>query len=203
MFTTEKKHHLGKKAFWFFFLTKNKLLLGVLVFLLIVSYIFLFGQLERVTLDFLAKSFSYIDIGLIRLWAYLFLFAYVVILLLRTSVYYKTYAFIFHKHALHVSHGVFFVKEHVMPYSQILNVEIRKSLKTVFFGLVELDIITGLTEEEIGRNKQGMKMSLIPVIDAKQASNIAHYLMSLAAIHNGYEQKDEIKMSEHKKRRRR
>lgn len=182
MFITGKNYHLGYKTFWFFFITHNKVLLAIFVGTLFISYQIQYGIFLPGVSGWLANNYSYVDISMVAMWLWMIIGSFVAILFLRTSVLYKQYSFVLHKHALHVKHGLFLVREHVMPYHQIINVEINRPYLYAPLGLVQLDIITGQSAEvdqQIYKNKkhQHSKQSILPVLDKKLARALSHELM--------------------------
>ena len=87
-----------------------------------------------------------------------------------------------HSNALHIKQGIFFVREHVIPYHQVVNVEINRPYLYAPFGLVQLDIITGqsLDAEQSNEKKKRnyhKKQSILPVLDKKLARALSHELM--------------------------
>ena len=205
MFKETHKYRLGKKTYIAFLFTKNKFLLFTLFIYTLLVYYFIFGTFKTYLENYLSKNISYITVSLVGFWAFLFIIAFSIIILLRASVQYRMYSFVFHKHAFHVRHGIFFVKEHVIPYNQIQNVEIKRPVIYMLFGLVELDILTGLGSKEIGENRKGDKISLLPILDKRLADKIMHELTRLAAVHNGYQHpgQDTFESTNTKRRRKR
>jgi membrane protein YdbS with pleckstrin-like domain len=200
-----RKYHLGRKTFWFFFFTSTKSLLFLLLLSIYVTYSTFAGPMREIFESTLLQKYSYITIGMLTLWLALLSISLLIILALRSSVLYRQYDFIFYEHALHIQHGIFFKKEHILPYQQIQNVEIHRNFLYSLFGLVELDIITGLTEREVGTD-HGKKVNLFPAIDRGLANKLAHELMRLAAERNGYvaeTRSTSAVNSQSKKRRRR
>lgn len=181
MFITGKNYHLGSKTFWFFFFTHNKLLLVLLGLISFISYHIRYGFLKKYVVDWLVSNYSYIEITMVAMWLWMIIGSFFAIVLLRTSVLYKQYSFTLHKHALHVKQGIFFVREHVMPYHQIVNVEIQRPYIYAPFGLVQVDIITGQSDIDnvsISKStKHQHKKTLLPVLDKKIAITLAHELM--------------------------
>ncbi|MEN9852559.1 MAG: Bacterial domain [Candidatus Parcubacteria bacterium] len=202
MFTIGKTYHLGRKTFWFFFFTRAKSFIALLLLALVVTYLVYAGSLRQLLETTLLVKYSYITIDMILLWLILIDISILMIALLRASVLYRQYDFTFYEHALHIKHGIFLKKEHILPYQQIQNVEIHRSYTYAIFGLVELDIITGLTEREVG-TVNGKKINLFPAVDRKLARSIAHELMKLAAERNGYVAEVRTEATSQKNRRRR
>jgi uncharacterized membrane protein YdbT with pleckstrin-like domain len=202
MFKIGKKYHLGRKTFWFFFFTRTKSLLFVLLLSLYFTYSIYFGPIRGFFESTLLQKYDYITIGMLTLWFALLSVSLFIILALRSSVLYRQYDFVFNHNALHIQHGIFFKKEHILPYQQIQNVEIHRNFIYALFGLVELDIITGLTEREVGTVK-GKKINLFPAIEKQLANKIAHELMRLAAERNGYTPEVNNQTTNQRSRRRR
>lgn len=180
MFVTGKKYHLGSKTFWFFFFSDNVYFLAFFGVLVFISYQIRYGFFESSVSSWLATNYSYIDMNMVAMWLWMILFSFLTVIFLRTSVFYRQYSFTLYKHALHVKQGIFFVKEHVMPYHQIINVDIQRPYLYAPLGLVKLDIITGQGEDEASNThsrKHSKKESLLPIIDKRLARALAHELM--------------------------
>jgi uncharacterized membrane protein YdbT with pleckstrin-like domain len=203
MYILGKKNKLGKKTFWYFFVTKN--IIGILLMVLsfFVAYEIKYGKLSSLVQIFLNDNINYVTTSMVSLWVFLAAISIIVIILARTSVLYKQYSYVLHNHALHITHGIFFVKEKIIPYPQITNVEIIRPYIYSLFGLVRLSIETGQTENT--NSKSHHKTKDLPPMDKRAATNLAHELMRRSALQSGYdfETKSENANLIQKKRRRR
>lgn len=75
--------------------------------------------------------------------------------------------------AFHVKKGIFMIKQIVIPYHQIQNVEIRQPYLHRFLGLAAIDIIIPSNNPD-GRDTT---KNLLPVIDKRVAGILAHELI--------------------------
>ena len=204
MYTIGKKNKLGKKTFWYFFITKNFLAVVLTLAISYLAYEVYAGRLTKYAEELLQSHVNYISTDMVSSWLLMLAGSFIVIILARTSVLYKQYSFVLHHHALHITHGIFFVKEQIIPYPQITNVEIISPYTYSLFGLVQLNIETGQTEQHASKKKETSRD--LPPMDKVSASKLAHELMRRAALANGYtaELKNEtLNNTPQKKRRRR
>jgi uncharacterized membrane protein YdbT with pleckstrin-like domain len=204
MYTIGKKNKLGKKTFWYFFITRNFFGLILTLLTLYLAYEIYYGVLSKYVKDLLLSNVSYVSTSMVSSWLLMLTGSLLIILLARTSVLYKQYSFVLHNHALHITHGIFFVKEQIIPYPQITNVEIVSPYIYSLFGLVQLNVETGQTEDR--GNKKNEKTRDLPPMDKVSATKLAHELMRRAALQNGYQVDSKSLqggISSQKKRRRR
>ncbi len=205
MYIIGKKNKLGRKTFWYFFITKN--LFGLLFtgIILYLCYAIYRGPLLVPVGELLSKNISYISTGMVSSWFLMIALSIIIILMARTSVLYKQYSFVLHNHALHIKRGIFFIKEQIIPYPQITNVEIIRPYLYSFFGLVKLNIETGQEgDAPSSRSKKyvSQSASLFPPMDKGLATELAHELMRRAALQNGY-QAEEVNVNQNSSTRRR
>lgn len=202
MYIIGKKNKLGRKTFWYFFVTKN--FFGVLLTLItsFTAYSIYAGGLNKFANTFLQKHIDYISTTMVSSWLFMLAGSLIIIILARTSVLYKQYSFVLHHHALHITQGIFFIKEQIIPYPQITNVEIISPYIYSLFGLVRLKIETGHSETPSLRN---VKTKEIPPMNKRDAVDLAHELMRRAALANGYKVTPDSQENSraNKKRRRR
>jgi len=84
------------------------------------------------------------------------------------------------EHAFYVRSGIFFIREIVIPYRQIQNVEINRPYIYRIIGLAELDLTTlsNIQQTEMGSHGQNKKhKNLLPVIDYRIAKILARNLV--------------------------
>ena len=176
-----KWYRLGKKTFLFFLIKGSKVFAPMLLIWMYLSYLILFGVLHDNFYGFFLKNYErwYIsgNFAFTMIWACVLSFGFVVFLVAR--VLYKQYKFMLDDHAFHVKRGLFFIKEIVIPYSHIQNVEIKQPVLFRLFGLAELDITTlgnnNNVIEDVKKHKA--KTNLLPVIDRRMAKILAHELI--------------------------
>jgi uncharacterized membrane protein YdbT with pleckstrin-like domain len=176
-----KWYRLGKKTLLFFLIKGSKIYLPFLFLWVYLSYKIKFGNLNSVFYNFFEKRYDswYIsgDFALIILWLCVLSWGFVIFLVAR--VLYRQYKFMLDDHAFHVKRGLFFIKEIVIPYSHIQNVEIKQPVLFRIFGLAELDITTlgnnNNVIEDVKKHKA--KTNLLPVIDKRMAKVLAHELI--------------------------
>ena len=207
MFITGKNYHLGPKTFWFFFVTHNKVFLSIFGLLILLSYHIRYGIFMPFVRDWLLANYSYIEMSMVAMWLYMILFSFLVVIILRTSVLYRQYRFTLHGNALHIKQGIFLVREHVIPYHQIVNVEINRPYLYAPFGLVQLDIITGQSVEgEVQSDKHKKhnhkRPSILPVLDKARARALSHELMRRSVGEHRAGNQDSAGQSNPRRRRR-
>ncbi len=92
------------------------------------------------------------------------------------------------EHAFYVRRGIFFIRETVIPYRQIQNVEINRPWLYRIIGLAELDLTT-LSVPELNvhhvSKKPEKKKNLLPVIDYRIAKILARNLVERGSNYDG------------------
>lgn len=89
-------------------------------------------------------------------------------------------------HSFHIRRGIFMIKEKVIPYRHIQNVDLEQPYHYRIFGVARLNITTARIDvfDDEPKGKSGQKhethgkTNLIPIIDKKIAKELAHYLVS-------------------------
>lgn len=190
MLELNKRYSLGKRTFWFLYFKNGKIatLIMVGLFYLIVSmYI---GQTGLWFTNFLANNFDgIITKGLLTLWLSLGIVSVGIVLLITLYEHFAQHKFMLDDHSFHVRRGIFMIKEKVIPYRHIQNVDIEQPYHYRLFGVARLNITTArldtFAEADVdGDPKKAKKHfshdknNLIPIIDKKIAKELAHFLVS-------------------------
>lgn len=172
MLELNKTYKLGKKTFWMFFLKYAKWM--VLFSILILAFVWSawFGRLADWSDAELAKYVPYLPKYMPTTWLLLLAFSSTFFGFLRAHVMYRQYKFLLDETALHVRRGLFNIKQIVIPYQQIQNVEIRQPILHRFFGLAAIDIIV-----PSGPDGNNAAKNLLPVIDKRIAGLLAHEII--------------------------
>jgi uncharacterized membrane protein YdbT with pleckstrin-like domain len=164
-----KKYTLGKRVFWFLFIKHNIkpfLVLGVL-----------FGILYFINTQGFKAWFNTVDtvitIDILNLWSAALIFSVIILVFVSTVERYIQHRFLLSEHSFHVRRGIFMVKEKVIPYRHIQNVDIDRPYHYRILGLSKLDITTARTD-----NFEDEKTNLIPLIDKRLARKLSEFLIS-------------------------
>ena len=171
-------YKLGKKTFWLFFFKYAKyfVLISMLMTWLVVSMNF--GSLESYTDDYLAKEwYNTLSKTLLSSWILMIAFSVTFVGYLRAYVLYRQYKFHLTENAFHVRHGIFSIKEIVIAYHQIQNVEIRRPYHYRLLGLSKLDVSLSNNMPVETHLKGTNQTTLLPVLDKRLAQALAHELV--------------------------
>ncbi|MES2985976.1 MAG: PH domain-containing protein [Patescibacteria group bacterium] len=181
MLELNKKYTLGKRTFWFLFFKNGKIATSI-VFLLFIAIIAMYiGPTGEWTTNFLSTNFDgVITKGLLTLWFTLGIISMAIIIFISLFEHFAQHKFMLDDHSFHIRRGIFMIKEKVIPYRHIQNVDLEQPYHYRIFGVARLNITTaridifedGQKEESRGKN------NLIPIIDKKLAKELAHYLVS-------------------------
>ena len=167
---------LGKKVFWLFFLQTSPAAFIVLL-ISIVAFIFsfqpflastMFGNLQN---DTVTASLALFIISLIIF----------IISLGLAWINYMNYTFLMAEDSFKIKRGVFAKTENAIPYRQIQNVDIERSIMFQMLGLSRLIILTAGHEDEKNRNSDEAE-GVIPAIDNKLAGWMQTELLKRADI---------------------
>jgi uncharacterized membrane protein YdbT with pleckstrin-like domain len=174
-----KKYTLGKKAFWFLFIKHN---VKFFLFLLILGVITYFINTASFK-DWLSIVDTVITVGILNLWVISLIVSIVILVFVSTIERYIQHRFLLSEHSFHVRRGIFMVKEKVIPYRHIQNVDIDRPYHYRILGLSKLDITTARTD-----NFEDEKSNLIPLIDKNLAKKLSEFLIKQGVqSHNGIE----------------
>lgn len=134
---------------------------------------------EAFNLFFIKHADWYLSPGLVLSTLWMAIIGYLFVIFLYCWVIYRQYKFMLDEHAFYVRSGIFFIREVVIPYRQIQNVEINRPYLYRILGLAELDIttLTNSQVQEIHEGKEHKKKNLLPVIDYRIAKILARNLV--------------------------
>lgn len=203
MLQLNKNYKLGGKTFWLFYFRHGKLLSLFIVGLCYLAWAIYLGPLRLKAEEWLFSHYSYVTIDMLVSWILMLAFSLLVVILLETWVIYRQYVFRLDEHALRIKKGIFNIKEIVLPYHHIQNVEIKRPYLYSFLGLVTIDIIVGnnATYEHEGEKNKHREASMIPVLDKKIAAELSKELIRRGV--DGGESLQDAEPSLKKRRRRR
>jgi uncharacterized membrane protein YdbT with pleckstrin-like domain len=173
-------HRLGKKTFWIFFLRHSKFFFLLLIGSSFFTYSALWGKMhDSFNQFFVDHADWYISGSLVLTILWLALLGYLIVIYLYSFVLYRQYKFMLDEHAFYVRRGIFFIREVVIPYRQIQNVEINRPYVYRIIGLAELDLTTlgNTPEQNINTGKHKKQKNLLPVIDYRVAKILARNLV--------------------------
>lgn len=173
MLQLNKTYKLGKKTFWLFFFKYAKWMVFVSALLAYGLWSSYYGTLAPKADELLNTYASYLPKEMVAMWIALTIFSIMFVGFLRAYVMYRQYKFMLDESAFHVKKGIFMIKQIVIPYHQIQNVEIRQPYLHRFLGLAAIDIIIPSNSPD-GRDTT---KNLLPVIDKKVAGILAHELI--------------------------
>lgn len=173
-------YRLGKKTFWLFLLRSGWFFILLFLGLCYLTYkILLTPYGDTFKQFFIDHSNWYLTGGFVLSMFWLIMLGYLIIVTLRGWVLYRQYKFMLDVNAFHVRRGIFFIKEIVIPYHHIQNVEIQQPYLYRLIGLAELDITTlggnSMTAMELNSKKK--KLKLLPIIDHRMAKALAQELI--------------------------
>lgn len=187
MLELNKKYTLGKRTFWFLFLKNGKIATLVILGLLATNIAMYVGSTGVWATEFLASNFDGIlTKPLITLWLVLGMLSMIIILFIGLFEHFAQHKFMLDDHSFHIRRGIFMIKEKVIPYRHIQNVDLEQPYHYRIFGVARLNITTARIDvfDDDVKGKHGQKheshgkTNLIPIIDKKIAKELAHYLVS-------------------------
>ncbi len=168
----DQYYNLGPKTFWYLF-SKNSLSGFVfLVIALVISIVRSYSAGSPDMTGFLRMaswfSFAVAVIG--------FIVAFVL-----SKIVYKNTGFTLSEDALLIRHGVFTKEEFAVPYRQIQNIEIERTLSDQMMGISKLIILTAGQENDI-EEKRDDPEGIMPAIDRAVAVLLEAELLKRANI---------------------
>ncbi len=179
-----KKYTFGKKVFWFMFIRQG---LKPFIFLLSLSVILYFINTESFY-NWLISLDTIITVGILNLWTISLMISILILVFVSAFEMYIQHKFLLGEHSFHVRRGIFMVKEKVIPYRHIQNVDIDRPYHYRLLGLSKLDITTARLD-----NFEDEKANLIPLIDKNLAKKLSDFLIKQGVIsHNGNISKSEV-----------
>lgn len=176
-----KKHKRGTRTFFFIFIKKCWLLILIgLGFFYLAGSIY-WGSLRQPTTQLLATHPNwYVSVGMLAEWFLLVGISFFIVGYLRASVLYRAYKFYLDEYAVHLRHGLFYIRETTIPYHQISNVHIGRPYHYLLLGLAQLDIVTAADRSD-DRLERSSKKFLMPIIDVSLARILSRQLLESAA----------------------
>ena len=172
-----KKYTFGKRVFWFLFLKHGFI---PFISLTILSAI-LYGVNTNGFYSWISNLDTIITVGILNLWIGSLIFSIVILIFISTLEMYIQHKFLLGEHSFHIRRGIFMVKEKVIPYRHIQNVDIDRPYHYRLFGISKLDITTARLD-----NFEDEKSNLIPMIDKNLAKDLSDFLIKQGVIsHSG------------------
>jgi membrane protein YdbS with pleckstrin-like domain len=172
-----KKYSLGKRVFWFLLIKHN---MKPFLFLIILTSLIYFINTQGFK-DWFNTVDTIITIDILNVWVVSLMVAVIILIFISTVERYIQHRFLLSEHSFHVRRGIFMVKEKVIPYRHIQNVDIDRPYHYRILGLSKLDITTARTD-----GFEDEKTNLIPLIDKRLARKLSEFLISQGVqSHNG------------------
>lgn len=171
-----KKYTLGKRVFLFLLLKHG---LKPFSYILLFSVIVYFINTEPFYIWWSGFD-TIITIGILNLWSGSLILSILILVFVSAFEMYIQHKFLLGEHSFHIRRGIFMVKEKVIPYRHIQNVDIDRPYHYRIFGLSKLDITTARLD-----NFEDEKSNLIPLIDKKLANNLLDFLIKQGVISHG------------------
>ncbi len=174
----DKKYTLGKRAFWFLFFKHGYKPFLVLLACGTIVYFINTANFE----SWLSTVDTIITVGLLNLWIISLILSILFLIFVSTFERYIQHKFLLGEHSFHVRRGIFMVKEKVIPYRHIQNVDIDRPYHYRLLGLSKLNITTARLD-----NFEDEKTNLIPLIDKHLAKKLSDFLIKQGVMsHKGY-----------------
>ncbi len=171
-------YKLGNKTFWLFFFNYGKWFVLISILMTAFVYEMYFGSLQTTTDTYLRDSwYNELSKGLLATWIMMVGLSIAFVGYLRAYVLYRQYKFHLTENAFHVRRGIFSIKEIVIAYHQIQNVEIRRPYHYRMMGLSKLDISLSNNMPVESHLKGSNQTTLLPVLDRTLAASLAHELV--------------------------
>lgn len=172
-------YRLGRRTFWTHFYFKYAKYFVLFAILLIAIVIEInFGRLSSSVDNYLTTEwYGALSKLLLSSWIIMIAFSVALVGHLRTYVMYRQHKFHLTANAFHVRRGIFSIKEIVIAYHQIQNVDIRRPLHYRMLGLSKIDISLSNNMPVETHLKGSNQTSLLPVLEKKLARGLAHELV--------------------------
>ena len=192
MLLTNQEQHLGYKAFLvlaFRHISSGIILVILSIFIVAFSKSLLFGILSSVITGFgVTKSIA------INLTSEILIIFFLVIVCLGILVCflgiiisyleYRNYTYRFDEFDLTLKRGILDIKENSVPYRQIQNVDIERSIGYQLFGLSKLVIKTAGTEEGTEREMTEIKIEPIDKNVAEEIQSMLERKIGVQIVEN-------------------
>lgn len=174
-----KKYRLGRRTFWFLFIKHGKLFITLTLAMIAGAVSLYVGHTAELADTFLATHWGgIIPKSLVLEWMILLIISFIIILFVGMFEYFGQHRFLLDENSFHIRKGIFFIKEKVIPYRHIQNVDIEQPYHFRIFGVARLNITTGAAADTFSENKHSKSpQDLIPIIDKKIAKELASFLI--------------------------
>jgi len=178
----EVYHTLGRRTFWLFFIEQVN---GLLAFLIVTIVLFaLDGQPFLATKQF-GNLAPYVLWGAeICLALCVFIFAFTLLMVWLT---YRNYKYCLGEDSLKIKRGILNKEEVAIPYRQIQDVYIKRSLYFQMMGLSQIIILTAGQEDETPRDSESE--GILPALDQDLAEWMQAELLKRANVQKVTEEK--------------
>jgi uncharacterized membrane protein YdbT with pleckstrin-like domain len=157
--------HLGYRAYWMFYLRKAKIVFSPLIIALVIIY-------SNNYVDFppnLVASFDQALIVLFGLFGIMFLASFLV-----SGFQYMAFEFMLDEHALKIRRGILNINIEAIPYRQMQNVDIERSILFRVLSVSRMVILTAGTEDVDTHNESE---AIIPILDKYLATQVQEELL--------------------------
>lgn len=179
-----KRYTFGRRTFWFLFLKNGKLITLIILGLLFTAVAINVGNTNNTTSEFLSTHWGgVITVGMLTQWILLLAAAAIIFLAIMMYEHHAQHKFMLDNHSFHIRRGVLMIKEKVIPYRHIQNVDLEQPYHYRLFGVVRLNITTARvdtfeTEFDKHKGKKHDHQHLIPLMDKKIAKELSHFLVT-------------------------
>lgn len=159
-------HTMGPKTFWYQFYRKASLPLGILVIALVLAILRVQGMVPADMAPYVraGEQFGLLIAVIVGIIAYI-----------AAKIIHRNNTFAITDDALKIRRGVFRKEEFAIPYRQIQNTEIERTLVQRMLGLSTFIILTAAQEHEA--TKGDAPESIIPAIDRDIAASLQDELL--------------------------
>ncbi len=179
-----KKYTFGRRTFWFLFLKNGKTATLAVIALISAIYFLQVGESSLIAEHFLASHFDgIITTTMLTQWLLLIIGAVIIFISVVMYEHHAQHKFMLDNHSFHIRRGILMVKEKLIPYRHIQNVDLEQPYHYRLFGVVRLNITTARvdtfeTESEKQKGKKSDHQHLIPLMDKKIAKELSHFLVT-------------------------
>lgn len=163
--------NLGPKTFWFF--VSERSVTSIIFFVL--ALLLAIARVKFVSPD-IAGLLRFASWGSLIIAIIAFLVAFI-----SAKLAYKSLAFMLSEDALKIRHGVMTQEEKAIPYRQIQNIEIERSISQRFAGLSRVIIATA-TNDDPNTKSEHEGHNILPAMDADVALRFQAELLKRANI---------------------
>ena len=175
-----KKYTFGKRTFWFLFLKNGKIATLITIGLIYLMFAINTGALGAATDEFLAGHFGgIVTATMLTQWLGLIVGAVIIFMAIMMYEHHAQHKFMLDDHSFHIRRGILMVKEKLIPYRHIQNVDLEQPYHYRIFGVVRLNITTARVDTFADeKDKKHDSKHLIPLMDKKIAKELSHFLVT-------------------------